>query len=171
MLVFDDRLRTIMHHLKYADRVSLARPIGRMLREFIRCEPFTGSVVIPIPLHRSRQRERGFNQTALIGQYLELPIRGSLLRRKRRTSSQTGLTRTQRRENLRHAFEVRGTPPETVILLDDVFTTGTTVSEAAKTLKRAGVLRVEVVTVGRVAQRMLPDSEDQAEATVVSEST
>ena len=120
-------------------------------------------VVIPVPLHSSRLRQRGFNQAELIARgalkslpgcaMADLQLRTGVLRRKRGTDTQTGLTRHQRRENIRGAFEVvrpEEVAGKEVLLVDDVFTTGTTVSECAKVLRRAGAERVLVVTVARV---------------------
>jgi ComF family protein len=117
-------------------------------------------LVIPVPLYAGKLRQRGFNQSELIakaalklnsvGKKLELHDR--VLERRRDTQSQIGLTRHQRRENLRGAFSVL--KPEQVagrefLLVDDVFTTGTTVSECARVLRRAGASKVWVATVAR----------------------
>jgi ComF family protein len=150
-LLFTDALREIIHHLKYSDRVSLANPLGGLLRNCLERENFTGRVVVPVPLHRSRERERGYNQAELIAARLELPMKTRLLRRRKNTPSQTGLSRNERKRNLASAFEVRGKVPECLIVVDDVYTTGSTVNEIARTLKRAGAQRVEVLTVARVA--------------------
>lgn len=149
--LFNPALREIIHHLKYSDRVSLAKPLGDLLAECLRREPFTGDLVIPVPLHRSRERQRGFNQAELIAARLGRPMSTRLVRRRKNTPSQTGLTRNQRIRNLAAAFEVRGEVKGSVIVVDDVYTTGSTVSELARTLKRAGAERVEVLTVARVA--------------------
>ncbi len=77
-----------------------------------------------------------------------------LLRRRKNTPSQTGLTRNQRKRNLASAFELHGEVGGTVIVVDDVYTTGSTMNEIARTLKRAGVERVEVLTVARVANEI-----------------
>ena len=151
-LLFTRTLREIIHHLKYSDRVSLAKPLGDILKECLDCQPFTGNLIIPVPLHRSRERERGFNQAELIAARLERPVATRLLRRRKNTSSQTGLSRNERRRNLASAFELRGDVNGSVIVVDDVFTTGSTMNEIARTLKRAGVERVEVLTVARVAK-------------------
>lgn len=151
-LLFTDPLREILHHLKYADRVSLANPLGEILKYCLDQEPFTGSLIVPVPLHPSRERKRGYNQANLIAERLGRPVCGRLLRRRKNTPSQTGLSRNQRRRNLTAAFEVRGKPPSAVILVDDVYTTGSTMNEIARTLKRAGVERVEVLTVARVVR-------------------
>jgi ComF family protein len=150
-LLFTCTLREIIHHLKYSDRVSLAKPLGNILRECLDREPFTGNLIIPVPLHPSRERERGFNQAELIATRVGRPVATHLLRRRKNTQSQTGLTRNQRKRNLAAAFETRGEVKGTVIVVDDVYTTGSTMNEIARTLKRAGAERVEVLTVARVA--------------------
>jgi ComF family protein len=153
LFLFTDPMRGILHHLKYSGRVSLAVPLGRQLREHIVDEEFRARVVLPVPLHRSRERERGFNQAELLARHLGLPVDCSILRRRKNTPSQTGLSRSQRAINLSAAFEVRGPAPECALVVDDVYTTGSTLHEIAKTLKRAGTSRVEVLTVARVLRQ------------------
>src|SRR5262249_8574446 len=116
-------------------------------------------VMVPVPLHARKLRQRGFNQSEMIARAALKNIGGSrlllheeMLERTRETQTQTGLTRHQRRENIRGAFAV--TKPEDVqgrevLLVDDVFTTGTTVSECARVLRRAGASKVWVATVAR----------------------
>jgi ComF family protein len=152
VFLFTMPLREILHHLKYADRVSLARPLSQMLRRYLDNSGFTARSILPVPLHFSRFRERGFNQAELLSRALGLPMYTRLLRRRKRTPAQTGLTRDQRQSNLAGAFSLRGKVPASVIVVDDVYTTGSTVNEIAKTLKRAGTERVEVLTVARVEQ-------------------
>ena len=149
-LLFNDALREIIHHLKYSDRVSLARPLGALLRECLQREAFQADVAIPVPLHRSRERQRGFNQAELLSASLNRRIETQVIRRKKKTPSQTGLSRARRTFNLAGAFEVRGNVPECVMVVDDVYTTGATLNEISRTLKRAGAKRVEVLTVARV---------------------
>ena len=161
-LLFTNTLREIIHHLKYADRVSLAKPLGDILKECREREPFTGNLVIPVPLHSARERTRGFNQAELIAARLGLPTANRLLRRRKPTPSQTGLTRNERKLNLAGAFEVRGEVSGTVIVVDDVFTTGSTMNEIARTLKRAGAERVEVLTVARVPSYRAEETEASA---------
>ena len=161
-LLFTHALREIIHHLKYADRVSLARRLGDILKKCREREPFAGDLVIPVPLHRSRERKRGFNQAELIAERLGMPIAARLLRRRKNTPSQTGLTRNERKRNLAGAFEVRGAVRGTVIVVDDVYTTGSTLNEIARTLKRAGAERVEVLTVARVPAYRAEETEASA---------
>jgi ComF family protein len=117
-------------------------------------------MVVPVPLHGHRLRQRGFNHSELIARAAlklrptgdRLVLNAKILERCRDTQSQTGLTRHQRRENIRGAFVVA--KPEAlsgreVLVVDDVFTTGTTVSECARVLLRAGASKVWIATVAR----------------------
>jgi ComF family protein len=161
---FTDTLREIIHHLKYAERVSLAKFLGDILKACLEREPFSGGIVIPVPLHRARERERGFNQAELIAARLGRSMETRLLRRRKNTPSQTGLSRSERKRNLSGAFEVRGRVAGTVILVDDVYTTGSTMNEIARTLKRAGAERVEVLTVARVSNEFYRAAEKETSA-------
>jgi ComF family protein len=153
LFLFTEPMRGILHHFKYSGRVSLAGPLGRQIRELVADEGFQGAVAVPVPLHKARERERGFNQAELLARKLGRPVDSGLLRRRKNTPSQTGLSRSQRAINLSAAFEVSGTPPPCVLVVDDVYTTGATLHEIAKTLKRAGAARVEVLTVARVLRQ------------------
>jgi ComF family protein len=119
----------------------------------------TEPVVVPVPLHATKLRQRGFNQAELIAKAMakqqpagvSFQVAPQLLIRKRATDSQVGYTRPQRLANLRGAFaaspEVKG---KTILLVDDVFTTGTTAAECTRVLRRAGAEAVWVATVARV---------------------
>jgi ComF family protein len=163
---FTHTLREIIHHFKYAERVSLAKCLGDILKACLEHEPFSEGIVIPVPLHRARERERGFNQAELIAARLGRPIETRLVRRRKNTSSQTGLSRNERKRNLAGAFEVRGRVAGTVILVDDVYTTGSTLNEIARTLKRAGAERVEALTVARVSNEFYRTAETDISETV-----
>jgi ComF family protein len=129
-----------------------AMPVGTLFSSKI--------AVVPVPLHARKQAQRGFNQAEMIAREalkeLSRPKRldlcmGTLLRR-RETGSQIGLTRHQRRENMRGAFAVSDPTRilnRNVLLIDDVYTTGTTASECARVLRRAGAATVWVATVAR----------------------
>lgn len=166
---YDAGMRDLIHLLKYEHVRPAANLLGRMLAEVIvdLSPAFTDKlVVIPVPLHVSKLRQRGFNQSEAIARTaLKLHPAGlsgkpnaSALVRQKNTTSQTGLTPAQRRENMRGAFavtrpaDVRG---RDVLLVDDVMTTGTTASECARSLRRAGAERVFVATVARV---LLPEA-------------
>ena len=184
---YDGGLRELIHLLKYEQVRPAATVLGRMLGEAANglapdffspgdADAATLPVVVPVPLHESKQRQRGFNQSELIARAMlkifavaPFMVNASVLRRNRATESQTGLSRVQRRANMRGAFAVTR-PGEIagrdVLLVDDVFTTGTTVSECARVLCRAGAARVWVVTVARVLKeestRAIPgDMEDE----------
>ncbi len=111
--------------------------------------------IIPVPLHRSRLRERGFNQALEFAQPLStalgIPVRADLLMRTRATSAQSDLDAVARRRNLRGAFEMANVAecPSHVALVDDVMTTGTTVRECAGVLRKGGVSRVDVWAIAR----------------------
>lgn len=143
---YEGRWRTLLHDLKYRGRRSLARPLGRWLaRELQRQGCFLPQMIVPVPLHHSRERERGFNQSALLARQmakeLNIPY-SSLLIRSRKTESQTKISRRERLLNVRGAFSCpfeieAGTK---ILLIDDIFSTGATMSEAANCLKRRGAL-------------------------------
>jgi len=161
---YEGGLRDLIHILKYGQVRPAANVLGRMLAEVIEgLEPAFGlstGVVVPVPLHARRLRQRGFNHSELIAQAAlklrstgsRLALNAKVLERRRDTQSQTGLTRHQRRENIRGAFVV-GKSEELsrreVLVMDDVFTTGTTVSECARVLMRAGASKVWIATVAR----------------------
>jgi ComF family protein len=118
----------------------------------------TEVLLIPVPLHVSKQKQREFNQAEIIARaalrlrsHARLKLSLRILERRRATQSQIGLSSHQRRENLRGAFSVsdQDVKDREVLLIDDVFTTGTTVSECARVLRRAGASKVWVATVAR----------------------
>ena len=159
---YEGGLRELIHLLKY-DRVRPAAGVlGRMLAEVIAAfgSEFRSAVVVPVPLHSTKLRQRGFNQAEQIARAAlkqlnrpALKLATRLLHRRRATESQTGLSDHQREQNVRGAFLVTAAEQitgEDVVLVDDVFTTGATVSECARVLRREGADRVFVVTVARV---------------------
>lgn len=163
---YDGELRELIHLLKYQQ----IRPAARVLAGFI-AQSVSGLelshdlLVIPVPLWPGRRQERGFNQAEEIarcfvrsrGPATSIQLDTTSLVRKRETASQTGLSRHQRRANMRGAFavvaadRVRG---RSVLLLDDVMTTGTTAGECARVLLRAGSKEVFVATVARATKEV-----------------
>ena len=111
--------------------------------------------IVPVPLHRSRLRKRGYNQALELARplarHLHVPLLRDALRRLRATGAQTELSAIQRRRNVRGAFAAHtdGEVPGHVAVLDDVFTTGATLAECVRVLKRAGVARVDVWALAR----------------------
>lgn len=158
---YDRELRELIHLFKYERIEPAARILGSMLAEAIhKLDPPADSVlVVPVPLHCSKKRDRGFNQAELIARstlkQAELPgavLVTDLLERIRPTVSQIGLTRPQRAENIRGAFQVKHLTKvagRKVLLVDDVLTTGTTANECARILLKAGAEKVWVATVAR----------------------
>jgi ComF family protein len=150
---YDGALRSIIHALKYEGRRSLARPLGALIRRR-GADLLEGAVcTIPVPLHRSRHRHRGFNQAADLARHVGIPVVPAL-RRMRATPTQTGLPAAQRHRNMRDAFAVTSAAAPlaraTVVLVDDVSTTGATLEACARTLKHAGVSEVRALTAARV---------------------
>jgi ComF family protein len=116
-------------------------------REIERRLPVGSWAMVPIPLSKERQRQRGFNQSLLLSEQLDLGELWLGLDRVRHTSAQAELTASERAKNVRGAFVARAPAPQNVILIDDVVTTGATVREAARALKRAGSQTIWVITI------------------------
>ena len=163
---YEGGLRELIHLLKYQRVEPAAQVLGRMLADSVASleSEFDGSVlVIPVPLHGSKLRQRGFNQSELIARNALFLLRrgasspgyemvNSLLVRKRPTESQVGMTREQRQANMKGAFAVldkQRVAGRSVLLVDDVFTTGTTAGECSRVLLKAGAQNVWVATVAR----------------------
>jgi ComF family protein len=152
---YDGALRAVIHALKYDGRRSLARPIGAMMQHR-GAEIIEGAAAaVPVPLHVSRCRHRGFNQAADLARHIGLPVVHAL-RRTRATATQTSLPAARRHRNVRHAFAptraARTLAGLTVVLIDDVSTTGATLDACARVLKDAGVKEVRALTAARVTR-------------------
>ncbi len=143
---YDAPLREAIHLLKYRRRRALARPLGELLVAALPPEVRACDAVVAVPLHRSRLRERGFNQSELLAEAVAADLGRGIVRgleRTRATEHQVGMDRRAREANVRGAFAWRGgTPPAAVLLLDDVLTTGATLRECARALRAAGVREV-----------------------------
>ncbi len=145
-------LRALMHALKYGGFTQVGEEFGRALGERILDAGLGGAdIVVPLPLHASRSRERGFNQCEYIARGVSSvtgrPSHAGMLRRTRFTQSQTALGSAERRENVRDAFalRVRARPlieGRTVLLVDDVVTTGSTMRSCAAVLRAGGARSV-----------------------------
>jgi ComF family protein len=155
LFVYAPPLRDAIHLLKYRGKVALAGTLGDLMAEAY--EPPAGlEVIVPVPLHAARLRDREFNQSLLLADRLRrrlgLPVSPMGLVRLHATAPQTELSRSARLKNLRRAFAVADRDRlagKTVLLVDDVFTTGTTVNECAKALRKAGSGDVFAVTLAR----------------------
>lgn len=149
----------LVQGFKFRRQLAAGRILSNLLCKYVVLEEVgSPDMLIPVPLHGLRMASRGFNQAYELATYasrvLDIPLHANKLRRKRRTRAQSGLSRKQRRKNLKDAFSWHGSrkPGHHVALIDDVMTTGTTVTECAKVLKKAGAKRVDVW----VASRALP---------------
>ncbi|MCI0351659.1 MAG: ComF family protein [Acidobacteriales bacterium] len=156
---FQDSLREIIHHLKYGRHPSLARPLAVRLTSVYEAHRHSlqADWLIPVPLHPARERERGFNQAVEISRHFSrlagVPLAWRWLLRTRPTQVQAGLTRRERRSNVNGAFDVsKGAEIQgkTLLVIDDVFTTGATLNECARILKQRGAAKVAVLSVARV---------------------
>jgi ComF family protein len=156
--VFDGTVRELIHRLKYGKKVHISRPLA--LQAAHNLAPFImdsgAELIIPVPLHRKRLRQRGFNQAVLIAGVFakawHLPLSRNNLCRIRWTEPQIHLSFNDRAHNVRGAFAVNNPSQikgRRLVLVDDVYTTGSTVAECAKVLKKAGAGEVYVATIAR----------------------
>jgi predicted amidophosphoribosyltransferase len=151
--------RRAVHLLKYDGWWRVGEVMAETMRRV--APPPRGATLVPIPLGATRLRTRGYNQSAVLaealGTLLDLPVAPGAIRRRRETTTQTALTPEERRANLAGAFESATSPPPRPVLVDDVFTTGATLAEAAIALLGAGAPTLSAVTFAR-AERPLEDA-------------
>ena len=154
---YDDLTRTLALKLKYGRRVGLAKVMGRAMARHVNTEE--GMIIAPVPLHTGRLWRRGFNQAALLAREIGRRTGGEviqdLLERKRATMPMTNMSPSQRDRNVRGAIDLRkGRQVEgrTIILIDDVRTSGATIEACARPLLKAGARRVESVLWARVVR-------------------
>jgi predicted amidophosphoribosyltransferase len=168
---YESTLRDVVHALKYDKRRSIAVRLSAMMA-VAGCDVLRGAdLVVPVPLHRRRQRERGFNQAEELARHLPLPM-FRVLKRVRATHSQIDLPADERRDNVRGAFGLRRTwlgpargwsvpamgrsddrplRGHTIVIVDDVATTGATLEACARVLRSAGAADIRALTAARVA--------------------
>jgi ComF family protein len=166
-LVYEQVFTEVIHCYKYKGKIQLARPLGELLLTAFRLfwDQDSIDVVIPVPLHLKRLRERGFNQAFLLMRYWQPAIRGQLpfdlgdlqvdndvLVRSVPTAPQSGLGRRQRAANIKGAFGLLDEAKiidKRILLVDDVYTTGATVDECARLLLHHGAAHVDVLSLAR----------------------
>jgi len=152
---FDGVLRQAIHRLKYGNLQAVAIPLGRFMAEYWKAHHIPAEVIVPVPLHISRLRERGYNQATLLarelGKSIGLPVSENSLVRVRATRPQVGLNAQERKENVRHAFRCTNAElrHKQVLLVDDVYTTGATLEACSVTLHQIGVRSVWALTLAR----------------------
>jgi len=157
---FEDVLRDVIHGLKFQGRRTLATRLGPLLHQAAGDLLDDADAVVPVPLHPWRQWRRGYNQADLLAATLDRPV-WQVLHRRRATPPQTALDRHARQNNVRHAFALGGWMPggdrrarrridgRTLVLVDDVFTTGATLDACARVLREAGAAEVRAIAVAR----------------------
>ncbi|MBK5264846.1 MAG: ComF family protein [Alphaproteobacteria bacterium] len=159
VLAYGDIARTIALKLKYGRRIGLARLIARHMERHVQPEKRAEMLLVPVPLHRWRLGWRGFNQSALIaqalGRSLGLPVELDILQRIKSTPPLRGMNPSQRIKTLSGAFQLARKPRsqligKTVVLVDDVYTSGATANSCAKVLKRGGAASVHILCWARV---------------------
>lgn len=152
--VFQNPLQTALHKLKYRRDMSMGDSLASQMVSFVQGLNWPIDIIVPIPLGKQRQKERGYNQVGMIAMPLAMALgvkyAPNELARRKETRSQVGLTKAERRENVREAFQagtrVNG---KTVLVMDDVSTTGSTLSSSADALLLAGAKDVYALTVAR----------------------
>jgi competence protein ComFC len=156
---FDDYYRELIHRFKYGKKIPLGKRLAQRLGETINGDYsfLESDFLIPVPLHKSRHREREFNQSEVLAEEISkitgISVLKSGLKRRKNTKDQTNLSPQQREENVRGAFAV--TQPDMInnkkiILVDDVITTGATLNECARMLKQAGAEKILGMTIAVV---------------------
>ena len=158
-LLYEFPANRLVQGFKFKRQLASGRVLSHLICEYVTLQELrVPDMLIPVPLHHLRFVQRGFNQAHEMAAYasrvLSIPLLTNALRRTRNTKAQSGLSRKQRRKNVQGAFFWHGSrkPGRHVILIDDVMTTGTTVTECARVLKKAGAKRVDVW----VAARAIP---------------
>ena len=155
--LYEGAIRDLIHSFKYNQQTQLRYPLALLALEGVSgLAAHAPHIIVPVPLHRSRLRQRGFNQAVLLGkvlsQQMSLPMLPDALVRTRPTEPQINLSATERRLNVKGAFSVGRTGSvdgKRVLLLDDVMTTGSTMDECARELKKAGAEAVFATAIAR----------------------
>ena len=156
-VAYDDVSRSLAIRLKYGRKVAIARLMAHYMAPLVAADG--DRLLVPVPLHRSRLWARGFNQSALVARELagrlKIPASPMAIERTRRTPALKGMSAAQRRKTVAGAFRVRdkaAVAGKTIVLVDDVLTTGSTAEACARALGKAGAARVELVSWARVVK-------------------
>jgi len=159
LFLYEEPLKEVIHRFKYQGKTACLPSFARFAQNHPLLADLEGvDWIVPVPLHPSRLRERGFNQALLLARAMfpkDHRIIPDLLVRTRPTEPQTSFNGTARRANLKNAFAVvkpHRLAGKNILLIDDVFTTGTTVNECARVLKKAGAAEVMALTLARVRE-------------------
>lgn len=153
--VFDSPVQNALHTLKYRRNMGIGDALARQMTGFIQSLNLNVDMLIPVPLGKKRLRERGYNQVALVARPLAyglgLQYAPQGLWKSRETRSQVGLNVSQRRENVSQAYQAEGkvVKRRSILLMDDVATTGSTIQSSAEALLSAGAREVYAITIAR----------------------
>jgi ComF family protein len=160
-VTYNDTSRDLILRFKHGDQTYLTKIFVSWLQEIIKSRGKDYDKIIPVPLHFWRLLHRRYNQSLLLAldlsQALSIPVDSTSLKRVRHTKTQGHLSAQEREQNIKHAFcvpakKIKNIQGKKILLIDDVYTTGSTLNECTKTLKEAGALSVDVVTVARVVR-------------------
>ena len=152
---FDGTLREAIHGFKYSNLQDLAIPLGKLMSDYWEKSPIPAEIIVPVPLHPDRLRERGYNQATLLtrelGKSIGLPIAENSLVRVRATLPQVELGAQERKENVRDAFRCSNAElkEKRILLIDDVCTTGATLEACSIALRQVGARSVWAFTLAR----------------------
>ncbi len=151
--VYEGLIQDIIHQFKYRRATVFSKFLAGLVAESLSADSESPDLVTAVPLHWSRLMQRGYNQSMLIARelsgYIGGVVRYDVLHKTRKTPSQVGLPKADRERNLERAFTAKGVEGRSVVVVDDVITTGRTAREISRALKRAGAERVVFASVGR----------------------
>jgi ComF family protein len=153
--VFDSPIQNALHTMKYRGNIALGEALASQMQDFLRSLQWNIDLMIPIPLGKQRFKERGYNQVALVAQPLAYHLgwvyAPQALWKSRDTRSQVGLNVSQRRENVENAYQADRSvvSGKSILLMDDVSTTGSTISASTDALLAAGARDVYAITIAR----------------------
>jgi ComF family protein len=157
--VFDSPIQDGLHTMKYRGNISFGDCLARQMVDFVRSLQWPVNMLVPVPLGKNRMRERGYNQVGLVARPLAYEMgwqyAPDALWKTRETRSQVGLPVSQRSDNVRDAYRADRAAVEgrSVLIMDDVATTGSTISACSEALLSAGARDVYVVTIARALAR------------------
>lgn len=150
-------IREMIHRYKYGGEYSLSRTFGFFLSELFYESNWKVDLMIPVPLHKNREKSRGFNQSALLGDYMSqrtgISCNDKVLVRSVDTKSQTGFNRDKRAENMKNVFNIvdaHAIKDKNILIIDDVHTTGATIDSCSQTLRWAGAKKIFALTIAAV---------------------
>lgn len=157
---FEYKIQQLIHLLKYEHHLTLAEYLAEeAYHQFSTISPEKYQSIIPVPLYKTRKRERGYNQSEQIAMRLaditHIPMRTDYLSRNKHTSTQTKMTKQERKKNVRDAFSGNEhIKDRRILLIDDVVTTGSTVEACASVLKNCGVKKVDVLAIAHPSKHL-----------------